>query len=259
MFSFYLQKISPSGKKPWGEAGIAVAKISAKQKNPELINDGAGGTIVVWEDYRNPAGPKIFSQRINAKGKKRWNKTGNALTGTKGFIEQTKPKIVPGAIVVWEEYQGNFNAKDILSQRIDLSGNILWGKKGRIIASGGGDQSGPQISSNLIITWSDKRADGYHSDIYAQKISLAGKILWEEDGVPICQAPDSQIYPSISNNTIAWTDKSGGSFDIYAQMISPQGLPLWIKDGIAICQSARTQQRPKMSSNVNLSYFVNLF
>lgn len=251
----YLQKISSSGQKLWSSAGIAATAGSVTQKNPNITGDGAGGVIVSFENYTNPSEPKILVQRITTSGNRSWNKNGVAVSNKKGYSEQTNHQIVSdqksGAIIVWEDYEGDYNAKDILAQRITSLGKVAWGETGKIIATGGGDQTDPKVSStNLIITWVDKRLDGKHSDIYAQKINLDGKLIWEEDGVAICTAPDTQREPNIFGSLIAWTDKGGGGFDIYSQKLDINGNNLWIKDGIAICQSARTQQRPQLSDNV---------
>lgn len=250
----FLQKIGPSGKKIWGESGTSASASSGEQKNPELTTDGGGGAIVAWEDYSNPSGPRIFCQKINSSGSKTWDKNGIPLTQTSGPAEETSPKIISdnkfGAIVVFEGYHGSYNGKDVLAQRISPAGKTLWDKSGIKIATGGGDQDSPQISGSFIVVWADKRLDGKNSDIYAQRLSLSGKTLWQEDGIPVCEAPDTQRDPAILGSTISWTDKAGGSFDIYAQKLDLYGSIQWVKDGIAVCQSARTQQRPKISSEL---------
>jgi len=246
-----LQKVSSSGRLLWSQSGIPAAFINAKQKNPKMTSDGAGGVIVTWEDYRNPEGPKIFAQRISSKGSRSWNKLGINLTKPKGYSEQTKPQIASdgkyGAIIVWEENRGDYNAKDIFATRLNSKGKALWRKT---IATGGADQSSPQISpKKLIVVWSDNRIDAKNSDIYAQRLTLSGKTLWQEDGIAVCQAPDLQRDPQIIDTLISWTDKGGGSFDIYAQKIDKYGSGQWVKDGIAIAQSARSQQGAKMTQN----------
>ncbi len=251
----YLQKISSNGTKLWSREGIAATSSDVEQKNPNITSDGSGGIIVSFEDYANPAEPKILAQKISGSGTKLWNKNGTAVLSKNGYSEQTNHKIVSdsksGAIIVWENYEGDYNAKDILAQRITSLGKLAWGKFGKIVATGGGDQTDPKISpTKFIITWVDKRLDGRHSDIYAQKINLGGKSIWAEDGVAVCTAPDTQREPNILGSLIAWTDKGGGGFDVYAQKLDSNGNNLWVKDGIAICQSARTQQRPQLANNI---------
>ncbi|OGC04654.1 hypothetical protein A2276_01595 [candidate division WOR-1 bacterium RIFOXYA12_FULL_43_27] len=245
----YLTKISPQGTPLWGKAGIAVSPNGSPQKNPQIAGDGAGGAWVVWED-----GSKLFCQRINRKGE-RISKSGIVLTPTIGYAEQTRAQIVSdhnhGTVIVWENYESAYNAKDIWAQRITSKGKLAW-KNGVKIIAYGGDQAAPAISDkNLVVAWADSRLDGRTFDIYAQKINSAGELLWAEDGIPVCEAPDVQIDPVIADSgddsIVFWTDKAGGSFDIYAQKVDANGTCRWVKDGIAVAQSSRTQQRAKIS------------
>ena len=60
------------------------------------------------------------------------------------------------------------------------------------------EQSLPAIASDgaggAIITWHDTRG-GDERDIYAQRVSFSGEVLWTADGVAICTADNDQRYP----------------------------------------------------------------
>lgn len=64
----YAQLITPAGDPRWGDNGMAVSTVPGNQTNPTLIDDALGGTIIVWEDRRNPDSIDIYAQRVSAPG-----------------------------------------------------------------------------------------------------------------------------------------------------------------------------------------------
>lgn len=253
--NIYLQKLNKQGGLLWGRDGVAVAGGGWEQRNPEVVSDGGGGAIVAWEDSRVKDMPRIFAQRITTNGKPYWAEKGVVLTQVPAL--QSKPQVVAdgagGAVVIFCDYKGTLSFQDIYAQRLNAQGEILWGPEGKVVSAANGNQDEPKIAPrSLVLVWTDYRNGDRNSDIYAQKINLEGRILWAEDGIPVCEAPDSQREPQIIDNgeqgvIIAWTDRGGGGYDIYAQRVDAYGRGLWIKDGIPVIQAARTQQRAKMT------------
>jgi len=192
---------------------------------------------------------------MGTNGKRLWEK--GSIPLTKINANQSMPKAIPdqagGTLVVWVDERDPLGLKDLYAQRISPTGELLWGKNGLAICTENGDQSDFSITSDdqggLIITWTDYRSGERNPDIYAQKVSREGKLLWKEGGTLVCGAPDVQRSPQIISDgqggaIIAWTDKGGGSYDIYAQHLNAQGQAQWLADGIPVCQHARTQQNP---------------
>ncbi|MCU0640913.1 MAG: hypothetical protein MUC35_02350 [Candidatus Margulisbacteria bacterium] len=253
--NIYAQKVSGNGVLLWGRDGIPVARIRGDQINPGLVTDKAGGAIVCWEDQRNPNIPRIFAQRINAKGGKGWAQ--GSIPVAKIEAKQSRPEIVSdgagGAIICWEDDRDPLSLKDVYLQRISPKGELLWGKGGLLVAGENGEQGESTIvtdgAGGAYVVWTDYRRGERNPDIYAQRVSADGKLLWDKEGVLVCGAPDVQRTPQIrflkdGGAIITWTDKGGGSYDIYAQRLSADGKPLWLSDGIPVNQAARTQQNP---------------
>ena len=253
--NIYAQKISKSGTLMWGPNGIAVAKVKAHQTNPNLITDGAGGAIVVWEDGRYPDQTRIFAQRISASGKKVWSAGSLPLTNLNS--KQSRPVMITdgagGAIVAWQDERNPLGLKDLFGQHVSGNGDLLWGENGTAISVENGDQAEPDIAPDqaggAIIAWSDYRNGERNPDIYVQRVNKDGRLLWQADGIVICGAPDIQRNPQIvpdgeGGAVVAWTDKGGGSYDIYAQHVNAAGQRLWLTDGIPVNQFPRTQQNP---------------
>ncbi|OGB89333.1 hypothetical protein A2625_04110 [candidate division WOR-1 bacterium RIFCSPHIGHO2_01_FULL_53_15] len=263
--NIYVQKIDRAGNVLWGKGAVPVAPIKADQRRPQLAPDGAGGAIIVWEDQRDPTSTNIYAQRISAQGKKVW--AGGSLPLAKGGARQSAPTVVTdragGAIVVWQDERNPLGLKDLYGQRVSPAGEPLWGSKGVLINGENGDQTEqaliPDGAGGALLAWTDYRRGERNPDIYAQHIDPAGKLLWQEDGLLVCGAPDVQKSPSIARDAdgtvlVAWTDKGGGSYDIYAQGIGPDGRILWLTDGIPVSQSPRTQQEPDISRRKTIAW-----
>ncbi len=253
-FNIYTQKINQLGGLTWGTHGIPVAKVAANQSNPQIIPDNSGGAIYAWEDHRINGRPSIRLQHISNQGSALW--TGSINAGL-SKSRQVNPVMVSdnngGAIVAWQDNRNVLSLQDVYIQRVSSKGRLLWGKKGKVAISANGDQVDVAMvedgSGGVYLTWTDYRAGDRNPDIYAQHINQNGKVLWNDEGILICGAPDVQRAPKIildeqGGVIIAWTDKGGGSYDIYAQRVSAKGQPMWMTDGIPINQLSRTQQNP---------------
>jgi hypothetical protein len=254
-FNIYAQKINQAGQLAWGKDGIPLSKTKADQTAPQMLSDGAGGAMVVWEDRIAADLSRIAAQRINSSGKKLWEGGSLPLTSIKSL--QTLPLPVSdgagGAIVLWQDERNPLSYKDLYAQRITGKGELLWGKNGVPVCAENGEQVEASIisdgSGGSFIAWTDFRRGERNSDIYCQRIDSGGKPLWQKDGVLVCGAPDVQRSPQLSLDgeggiLVSWTDKGGGSYDIYAQRLNARGETLWSTDGIPVNQMGRTQQNP---------------
>jgi hypothetical protein len=104
-----------------------------------------------------------------------------------------------------------------------------------------------------IAAWHDNRNILNLQDIYGQRISGSGKLLWGEKGKIMIAANGDQTDLAMTSDGsngafIAWTDYRRGDRnpDIYAQKIDPQGQPLWQEDGVLICGAPDIQRNPDL-------------
>jgi hypothetical protein len=107
-------------------------------------------------------------------------------------------------------------------------------------------------SGGAIITWEDHRGSDY--DIYAQRINSAGVVQWTANGVAICTASGSQIYPTIVGDgsggaIISWEDDRSGNVTIYAQRINSSGVVQWTTNGVAACTATGGEVHPTIISD----------
>ena len=166
----------------------AVCNFSGNQINVQLVADGTGGTIAVWEDNRNGS-TDIYAQRLSATGNLLWAVEGIPIcTAT---FNQLNPKIVTdgasGAVISWIDDRNGAGAGsyDIYAQRINASGIVQWVTDGLPVCTATGTQNNQQMladNSGAMIVWSDGRGGSANADIYAQRLDQVGTPLWTIDG-----------------------------------------------------------------------------
>ncbi len=239
----YAQRINASGVTMWGTNGMAVCTNAADQTAPVLIEDGAGGTIIAWQDWRS-GNRDIYAQRIDSLGNVLW--TANGLGVVVKNTNQSSPKIVSdgadGAVIVWEDsINGNL---DIFAQHIAGNGTSSWTAGGVAVCTATDKQTNPRVvvdaTGAAYFTWQDRR-NGNDYDIYCQKLNAAGAPQWTANGVAINTATNSQINPKMELDAsgaiiIAWQNFiTGAGYDVYAQRVDAAGNAQWTAGGIQVC------------------------
>ena len=260
-WDIYAQRVDASGCALWATNGSAVCTADSGQASVEITSDGAGGAIVTWGDRRRGQWD-IYAQRVSASGLVMWADTSVAICELSG--DQAVPQMISdgagGAIITWEDSRSG--SYDIYVQRVDASGNWMWTNSGVAVCTALRDQYVPKITSDgaggAIITWVDRRNDC--NDIYAQRVSASGTVLWTANGVAICTAPGGWVvYPEVTSYNIVsdgsngaiitWVDCRNSSRDIYAQRVNASGTVMWVVNGVGICATAGTQTNPELTSD----------
>jgi hypothetical protein len=220
---------------------------------PQLVPDGAGGTIQIWQDYR--AGSlDIYAQRINGGGVAQWPANGSPVCKAGGY--QSFPRACSdgagGAIVVWQDTRQD-TIVDIYAQRISAAGVTLWAGGGVAVCTATKNQTLPVIAADglggALIAWVDER--GTDPDVYAQRLNANGGVLWTANGVAVCTATGAQrslgiVSDGLSGALLVWQDARAGDAvaDIYARRVDASGTPQWAANGVAVCAAAALQSNP---------------
>ncbi len=225
----YAQRFDGSGVPLWPTGGIAICSEPGNQSQAIITNDGQGGAITVWQDNRG-ADIDIYAQRIDPDGTNLWPMGGTVVCSAPK--DQIRPDIVAdnagGVIVSWCDYRGA--DPDIFVQRINATGIRSWQPDGVALCSLPGNQLLPRIAPDreggAIVTWQDQRDADWN--IYAQRVTEEGSVLWDEEGLLVCNAPYEQLSPVIAPDgsvgaVMPWEDTRNGETDIYAQRIDSRG------------------------------------
>ncbi len=240
----FAQRIDKNGYPRWLENGMDICVNVRDQIYPRAISDGAGGAIITWWDYRNGSDYDVYAQRVNSQGERIWSPMqGIPICNLPG--DQVPYSIIPdgsgGAIIVWPDRRGA--DYDIFAQRVNDTGQALWGINGKPICTEAGDQGSPSAVSDgaggAIIAWYDRRSSTI--DVYAQRVDGDGNLIWASGGVPICVGQTGSWYrtPVLVKDggggaIIVWIDGRNGDTDIYGQRVYPNGSAAWVTNGIPI-------------------------
>jgi hypothetical protein len=103
----YAQRIESSGTSLWINDGVAVSTATFGQTYPSILNDGTGGTILTWTDFRgdiNGQRNDIYAQRLNADG------TLGVATGVIGNDHS-----LPKTVTLEQNYPNPFNPVTTIS------------------------------------------------------------------------------------------------------------------------------------------------
>ncbi len=251
-YDIYAQKLSASGAAQWTANGVAIIKAANIQDKVEIISDGAGGAIMVWEDYRDGAtnGYDIYAQRVDRSGSPSWTKNGVSVTNA--VNHQRSPRTISdgsgGAIITWEDLRNiATTGYDIYAQKILSTGISAWPVNGIVICNANSAQLDPELASDgsggAYIAWHDFRG-GNISDVNFNHVDTGGVRTYGDLGHYVKDFGTSlnQRDPAITSDgsggaIIAWTDYVNTSTrSVYAQKVNASyAYPLrWAANGIEI-------------------------
>lgn len=233
----------------WVLDGVPVSSTNGSGYAGAVVADGAGGTIVVWQD--NWIGNyDIYAQRYDGFGVPQWGPDGVGVCRV--VNDQTSPVAVSdgagGAIIAWLDMR-NGGGTDIYAQRLDPSGTALWTADGVALCTATGNQLALSIASDgaggAILGWQDARS-GTNWDVYALRVDATGTPQWGADGAPVCTLTSAQtrvevVTDGANGAIVSWDDGRAGNSDIYAQHLDPFGMSTWAVDGSVICSATNDQ------------------
>lgn len=128
----YIQSLKPDdGSINWAADGVPVIQQTGNQPNSqteglELLDDGAGGAFVIWDDARiSTSDLDVFAQHIKPDGTQNWPATG-APVSTKSGSNQNWPRATKSSdgkvMVAWRDSRSTFSSAEIFAALIEPSG-----------------------------------------------------------------------------------------------------------------------------------------
>ena len=239
----YAQRIDSFGRPLWTANGIPVVTYDSYQYNPQIVSDGQGGAIVVWDDQRAAARP--YAERLGPDGNRLWDASGIALSSSAYGNNATVIAADGhgGLLATWYEFQTSVNKA--YAQRVSAAGALLWGSGATAVCSSAGSQIAPWIDTDgsygAFVAWHDNRTGNY--DIYLNRIKANGTVVWST-GIAVCTATSTQSNPRLVYNgsgsaVVAWADNRAGYADVYASRIDTFGTA-YVSD-LLICNASNDQ------------------
>ncbi|MBN1163820.1 MAG: T9SS type A sorting domain-containing protein [Candidatus Krumholzibacteriota bacterium] len=239
-FIFFIALSWGAAHAGWVENGKPICDAPGEQWYPRMIPDGAGGGIVIWQDYRAGSG-NVYAQRIDPDGEILWRSNGVSASGNdqdREFFRQAVPDGSGGVILTWMDHRGG--GVDIYAQRISAEGNPLWDPDGLYISPAEEDNYYPVIiadgAGGATIAW--QSGIDSTSQIFIQKLDEYGNMEWPAGGLAVSTEQGS-INPSLLADgaggvIVAWISTSTGT-GILAQRISAAGTRQWGDSGRPVC------------------------
>jgi hypothetical protein len=233
-----------------------------------IASDGLGGAVTVWQE-KSDTDVKIRAQRVSAEGKNLWVNGGVIVTSMAGAQGNNRDVISDGMgnfVIAWDTGAITPDT-DVYVQKLDENGNPTWGEGGILVCKDqaaesydpANMQSHPQMAADgtggVIVTWHDRRRI-MNREIFAQRISAAGEMLWAENGIWLWNISEDYFGTTsgILDSAIT-TDGTGGAIvvwtgyedsytknsAIYAQRLSPDGQRLWSDEKVYSNPSFQSQ------------------
>jgi hypothetical protein len=253
----YAQRIGPNGTRRWTANGIPICIDTNVQQYAHLVPDGAGGAIIVWEDWRNGS-IDVYAQRIDVGGYVWWTYNGVAVctAATNQNWIRAAADGAGGAVISWADARnGNL---DVYAQRIDGSGASLWTAGGVGVCTATAVQGNPDITGDggggAIITWQDGRNG--NMDIFAQRIGSGGTAQWTANGVAIASTSYSEFYSYIASDDaggaiiVFLNDHLGNTvYQVYVQRVNGAGTVQWTTNGVQLSARPVYQWEARIASD----------
>ncbi len=138
------------------------------------------------------------------------------------------------------------DSRGIYAQKMDMSGNLLWGEEGIEIVNADYSQGSPKAlptdDNSIIIAWRDWRNPDI-PELRIQKIDSNGDFLWGDEGIILCANLHMGPYPKLVNDVangvfVFWGITTYGQSGYYAIHILDDGTiaPGWSASGNLITE-----------------------
>lgn len=263
-----LIRIDSSGNLAWGEREVL---LSLPGSAWQIASDGVGGAVIAWKETQYPSTAEpgtaraidtLFAQRVDVEGEFLWgNESGNGMLVYKSpenvWIDSIEVTADGLGGVVLTYYQvtedptvepGHRQTWDIITQRIDAGGSLLWQSEGVPLeitkSNPNAVPMSPELtgdgSGGVIIIWRDTRRDAAgEASVYAQRIDENGNLLWQAGGVKVSSTslnPHPQIISDNSGGAIISYSFQADGRILRLQKLDGDGNRQWQENGISITE-----------------------
>jgi hypothetical protein len=268
-YDIYAQHVLGNGQiaPGWPADGLPVCTAPGTQYFPDLLGDGAGGIMIVWEDGRlGSSNFDIYGLHLNGDGTRvsGWPENGLGVctaTGGKG-VPLTVSDAAGGFLIVWGDARNGVS--DVYGQHLMPSGEIApgWPSDGRLLIPGGdGGRSGTNLVSDgaggAYYGWElNHGPDAYDNDVYAIRILGDGTVApgWPAGGDPVSTRPFTQYLTSMIPDgaggvLLAWYDNWEQPSVAFVQRLASGGAPAlgWPAGGVRASDILGWQVAPRLA------------
>lgn len=202
----YAQRMDANGLSVWPSDGVPVCDTNSYQGFPTIVPSTEGRTIISWEDFRGDHSA-IFAQCIDSTGLIQWEANGVRLSDSDNGMEYPQSIVdgANGAIVSWMHFVND--DYELHCQRIDESGNILWGNSGSAVTTESCDGTEHSISGDgnggAILSWPAARIST-DADVFTQLICPNGNLGFCNVGISETELySEGLLYPNPASDLVS--------------------------------------------------------
>ena len=221
------------------------------------VTDKSGGIIITYQVTWGGGTTLVFAQRVASNGVVKWSPATNGYNLSVSG-ESRAPVITSdergGAHIFWYNVPGPYN---IWKSHIDSSGNFP-PKEALYLTS----NNYPLIravsdgAGGAVISWATNGFGASQSDIFAQRINLAGDEQWIDTGNTICnqsgiQTSHNLVRTSDGNYIFVWSDgrRINVNNDVYCQKLNSAGNAQWSPNGVLVTNYSTYYPEPNLISD----------
>jgi hypothetical protein len=243
----YVQRFLQSGDRYWPD-DVKIVEEQDHLIKSDMVDDGDGGAIILWEDSYGPLSTDIFAQKVNGNGIIEWV---SPVTICAEVRDQYSLHSIPdgkgGVISAWGDERAGAE-RDIYATRLNSTGEEQWGFGGIPICTENADQQSPEVFMNedneIFVIWTDFRMGG--SSIFMQKVDMNGSIHFKENGTEVGDPyVDKWVPKPVLGNDgffyLFWFQGTVGSFNVHGQLFRSNGSMVWDDHSKVISNAPRNQ------------------
>ena len=225
-----VMRMSPQLERMWNQP-VRLTNTQVDDFVRGLVTNPDGSCALTWVSGSADVPFDIMAARVGLNGD---TATWNFRVCDAPFDQDNSAIVadgVGGVYVAWSDLRNGATFRDIYAQHIQANGQISWQENGIRLIDAPQHQNNPvlQIDSerNLYVLWDDYRS-GEELDIYAQKVTPSGTLLWPASGKVICSAvglQQEQVAHVEWNDGMyaAWADNREYYQDVYATHLTSDG------------------------------------
>lgn len=247
-------------------AGNVVCNAAGAQSNLAMVADGSGGVNIVWQDARDNATLSSDIYGVKVKGDGTIDGPANGFVISNSNLNENGPVIGTVATdkvaVVWRYTGTAGTSTDLAINFADFATKSKVLTNGVTIADKANGQGNAQIvadgTGGALVVWTDPRISTSNANIYGQRISAAGTLLWgpvgaEIDGLQLTNTTGNSLLPqAISDGAggmvVAFgsTRVASDNANIYAIRVDGSGNNVWTANGVNVCLATSTQSNARL-------------
>jgi hypothetical protein len=245
-----VQKLDSTGTKLWAVDGVnaGTGPLSSTQAGYAMCLDGLGGLFIV----RNPGAGQIVVTKVSSA--EVVTSSGNLDTTSSAGAASLVADGAGGCFVCWSV--GLASAARVRAHRLNAALGFVWDNSinlsTTVWVSNVAHISGvPDGAGGIIWAW-DIRVVSTNAQVFAQRATQYGEMLWGATGVPVCTLATSSEFCACCTDAangciIIWSDKRVDTGDVYTQRVGPLGSVFYAVNGIAIATPANAQSQPQIA------------